>query len=308
VLGLPVRFASNDAAVLDVVLAAFGAWRALPARLIEARPPLQVRIVVHDGAEGAAAHAPLAFRMPDDARVFLHSPGSMGVSDPQRGEAVAYVTPQLLADAEHFRYGVVEALSWALLTRFDRQPFHAAALASADAALLLCGPSGAGKSTLAYAAARAGLRVLADDTVFVQNRPSVRVWGAPAFIHLPPDAGNRFPELAARAPTLNANGKLKLAVDLRTAGYALEVGVVQRCGLCVLRQRQPTAHYAAASPDQLLSLLDLHGQSGFDIFADTIAAPVRSLAEHGGWVLHPSADPEEAVVLLRAMLETLREG
>src|SRR2546426_10337610 len=146
VLGVPVRFESNSAAAIEVVEDAFGMWRALRAspELIAPRR-LRVRLIVHDGDEGGAPHAPVTCRMPDADRVVVHTPGSFGIADTSRGEAIAYVTPALLADRAHVRYGVIEGLTLTLVTACDRYPVHAAAIARGPVALLLAGPPGPGQ-------------------------------------------------------------------------------------------------------------------------------------------------------------------
>jgi hypothetical protein len=150
VLGIPVRFESNSAVVIDVVHASFGAWRALEPD--GTAPANRVRIVVHDAGDGTGQTA-ITYRRPEPGRMMFFAAESLGTADVARRDALAYVTPTLVAAGAHFRYGVVEALTLFLVTGADRFPVHASALLTGDTAILLCGPSGAGKSTLAYAAA-----------------------------------------------------------------------------------------------------------------------------------------------------------
>src|SRR2546426_4798193 len=207
VLGVPVRFESNSAAAIDVVEDAFGMWRALRTSPELIAPlSLRVRLIVHDGDEGGAPHAPVTCRMPDADRVVVHTPGSVGIADSGRGEAIAYVTPALLADRAHVRYGVIEGLTLTLVTSRDRYPVHAAAIARGPVALLLAGPPGTGKSTLAYQAHRHGLRGVSDDAAYVQLEPGVRLWGIPDRGHLLAAASAHFSEGAGRPPPFPADG------------------------------------------------------------------------------------------------------
>ncbi|MGH7551764.1 MAG: hypothetical protein ACREMQ_01895, partial [Longimicrobiales bacterium] len=197
VLGIPVRYESNSPTVIAIAESVFGQWRTLDRtpELIASRSA-QIRVMVVDGEEGHEEHAPFRYHVPDADRVIVTTRGSVGLADGRRREGVIYATPALVRDREHFRYNMLEAVTLAVLSRQDRTPFHAAALMRGDTALLLAAPSGLGKSTLAYAGARAGLKVLAEDLVFLQRRP-LRVWGWPGALHLPADAAAHFPELVA---------------------------------------------------------------------------------------------------------------
>ena len=307
VLGIPTRFESDSPEVLRIAGEAFGAWRVLerdPGWIgtLQAR----VRIEVIPGEEGPEDHAPLHFAMEGRSRLRFSSPGSRGWSDAERREAHAVVTEGLVRDRQHFRYGVLEALALTLLTRLDREPLHAAALVRGDAALLLAGRSGVGKSTLAYAAVRAGLRVLTEDVVFLQLEP-FRAWGMPGYLHVPADSAVFFPELDGTAPAVRANGKIKIAVGLRERGALAPRPVVDRAGVCLLRRGAP-AGVEPLSPAQVLHALAEHPEEGFDAFAATIGERIVRLAEHGGWRLTLPAHPADAIPLLHQMFDALDRG
>lgn len=305
VLGIVTRFVSNSEHVLAVVEDAFGGWRSLDASLIEERPELTVRVTVRAGlydAEGS--HDDVAHLMQGEGRLLVVARNAIGTSDPQRGEASAWVAAAMLHERTRFRYDVLEALTWALLTRCDRQPLHAAALVRDGAGLLLCGPSGAGKSTLAYAAARAGIRTMSEDTVFVQMRPVLRVWSMPGAFRLLPEAAARFDELVDVVPARLHTGKQKVVVDAQKVGVATE-RVVDSCGVCVIGERRASAECRPLSSVQALAAIDLYSDAGFDAFAATIAPAVERLAEHGAWLLHPSSSPDASVPLLDSMLDSV---
>lgn len=305
VLGIVTRFVSNSEHVLAVVEDAFGSWRSLDAALIEQQPELTVRVTVRaDPGDAGVSDDHVAHLIPGEGRLLVVARAAVGISDPQCGEASAWVTAAMLHERTRFRYDVLEALTWALLTRCDRQPLHAAALVRDGAGLLLCGPSGAGKSTLAYAAARAGIRTMSEDTVFVQMQPVLRVWSMPGAFRLLPEAAARFDELADVAPTRLHTGKQKVVVDTRTVGVAAE-RVVDSCGVCVIGERKASAASRPLSSAQALSAIDLQGDAGFDVFAASIGPAVERLAEHGAWLLHPSQSPQDSVPLLERMLDSL---
>ena len=323
VLGIPVKFESNSAAALDVVEDVFGAWRALhDSPELIAPEGVRVRLIVHDGDEGGASHAPLTFRMPDAERVIVHTPGSVSITDCRRRDAVAYVTPSLLADRAHVQYGVVEGMALCLVTACGRYPLHAAAIARGQVALLLAGPPGTGKSTLAYQAGRAGFRVLSDDTAYVQLEPVFRLWGRPGRVYLPPAACTHFPELAGRTPSLLTDGREKAVVAIpddwqvrgagETGGPGAVAPVAYRAGVCLLErtpggERAPS--FTPASPSEVQAFL----KEGVGIsrvrFGGALDEALARVSGAGGWRLSLSANPADALPFLDEMLaEIERRG
>jgi hypothetical protein len=301
VLGIPVRFASNTADVLAIVEQTYGIWRACADRTdSHGEPPVSVRIVEVAGAEETAAHATVRYQVPDHGRLVFRTAGSVGVADVARRDAVAYVTSTLVADRAHFRYSVLEALTRFVLSHLDRQPLHAAAVVRDGVSLLLAGPSGAGKSSVACAALAAGFRLVADDMVYLQAHPRLRVWGIPGSILLPADERKRFPALARAAPSLVANGKRKIEVttDPRTRGAP---GALERVRICVL-SRGDACGLLPMTPEGVEEALTRSFEPGFDVFAATIRDAVRALVQSGGWRLTLSADPREAIPFLEQVI------
>jgi hypothetical protein len=286
--------------VLGIVDEAFGAWRGVPADPSGATPC--VRVVVREGSEHVDGHVPVRHVCPDATRLLVHSPGSVAVADPERGRADAWVTTALVADRDQFRVAVLEAITLALLSHGDRHPLHAAAIARDGHAVLLAGPSGAGKSTLACLAHDAGLDVLADDHVWVQRAPSLRVWGAPVRARLLPDAAERFPRLARAATPSTVDGKTKLVVTLRAAPSVVDSAVV-----CVLG-RGGRARLEPIDASDVVGELTCNVAPGFDRFPERHDAVARALAGRGGWRLTLSRDPRDAMPLLRHMLDAGRRA
>lgn len=301
VLGIPVRYETNSPEVLGVAEEAFGAWRgASMAEEWVGVEPVTVRIQLSPGADlpGAPADIRVGFR--GEQCMLLRAPGVRAFADIGRRAAAARITTGMLKQQRaHFRYAVLEAMTLFIVTAQDRQPVHAAAVVRGGTALLLAGPSGVGKSTLTYAAQRAGLGVLSEDCVFLQEAPVPRAWGLPGFVHLHPDAVRWFPELQGVSARIRNNGDLKLAV--RSPGVA--VGV-ERAGICLLaRGPRPGLERLGAAEVERAFVEKL--EEGFDRFADSIAPRVRRLAEHGGWRLTLPPSPLDAVPELMRMLDAL---
>lgn len=298
VLGLPLRVESNSPRVIAAAREAFGGE---PEG--EARGPAvaSIRIDVRRGGPDDAG--PVIHGSPKRELLILSSAGCRGYADHLLGEAVAEVGEGLLDDAEHFRCGVLEALALFMLARRDRDPLHAAAVVRDGTALLLAGRSGVGKSTLVYAAARAGLQVLSEDAVYLQLRP-FGVWGAQRYLHLTPGSVRFFPELEGVRPRLLANGKTKLALDLRAHAPAPRCTHAERAGVCLLA-RGPEPGIEPLGAEEVVDALTAAPEPGFDVYAQTVGARIRLAARRGAWRMTLPGDPSDAVPLLHRMLDAV---
>ena len=303
VLGLATRFETNDAEVADCVEEAFGMWRALGDGLVAEltrEPPLLVRIEVVAGDEGplpAGAHAPVHYSCPDETRVVVETPASVAVSDPLRRQAMARVTRGLVADRMHFRTEVLEAVTLALLSHFDRHPVHAAAVALNGRAVLLAAPSGTGKSTLAYHCHLDGLELLGEDHVRMQLEPRVRVWGWPARVRLLA----RAPECAG-ADSRTASPHDKQAIPLER-GMSVARLVARDVAVCLLERDGGSASLTPIDATTLARALDAQLAPGFDRFPQRWSRVRDALARRGGLSLNLSSDPREGMELVRRMVQ-----
>jgi hypothetical protein len=98
-------------------------------------------------------------------------------------------------------------------------PLHAACVERNGNAVLLCGESGAGKSCLAYACARRGWTLIADDAVHLAPWPDCLVAGGSRVIRLREVARALFPELEGRPMGVAPNGKPALEIAMETNGF-----------------------------------------------------------------------------------------
>jgi hypothetical protein len=299
-VGIPTVYRSNSKAVVDIVDEALGSWRdfrgALDASLGD---EVTIKIVVQQGEERFASPPTFRYRMPDPHRVLVSAPGCVAISDVARREAIAYVSPEVVAHRERFRYGLVEALANFIIGYLDRQPLHTAAVVRDSVAVLLFAGAGVGKSTLTYAAKRAGYRVMSEDFVWLQLDPRLRVWGLATRVYLSPDATTFFPELdGAASTTIDVNGDEKLAVPIQPHERP-DRPFADRVAVCVL-ERSPTGE----SRLDRLQESDVHDrvtdvrEPGFDLFADTIEAAADQLSRDGGWRLSIGRDPFGALPLI----------
>ncbi len=301
VLGIGTRFETDDPVVARIVEEAFGMWRTLdPGDTCvapEAASPLLVHIDVVDGDEGPLGpdgHAPARYSCPDETCVVVETAASVAVSEPLRREAVARVTRGLVADRPHFRVEILEAVTLALLSQFDRHPVHAAALAWRGRAVLLAAPSGIGKSTLAYHCHLAGLDLLGEDHVRVQLEPRLRVWGWPARVRLRDAASGR--SASPNAP--------KAAIDVE-AGISAARLVADEISVCSLSRDGGPASLEPLDAAELAHALDAQLAPGFDRFPKRWPAVREALASRGGWRLNLSDAPREGVALVERVLDRM---
>ncbi len=150
---------------------AYAGWR--PADRTDGSP-----ITVELAAGDEATSRPLEIEV-EGPRLRLTGAGVDGWAD-ARALTAACKVPRRLAERPDLLAGeVTDTVLLFLLTRSGRTPLHAAGVMCGRTAMLLAGPSGSGKSTLSLAAMARGLRILSDDTVYIQLQPRLRIWGFP---------------------------------------------------------------------------------------------------------------------------------
>jgi hypothetical protein len=299
-LGIRVRFETNSADALRMMEEEFGEWRSLLAASdLSASPVARFQLVVQENGT-SADHGPVHHRFLDPDRLVLQTPGSFGIVDSARAEAIAYVTPALLADDASARHAFIRGMTLTLVSARNRYPVHAAAIARGSTALLLAGPPGTGKSTLAYQAHRRGLRVLSDDASYVQVEPELKIWGIPGRVYLPADAQEHFPELADRGPTRLPNGDEKLIVDVQTA--ASHAPVASRAGVCLLERGTGQVRVTRASGPDVRAFLKAGLGTSLYRFDDGLDRALERLVPAGGWRLSLSGNPSHAAPLLDELL------
>mgnify|MGYP001160721724 CR=1 FL=1 len=305
VLGVPVRFESNSNFVIDVANESFGGPRAFAAdKLI--RKPLSVRVVVQPGGSTTDGEiSPVRAWSPEKTWVILQGPDIVAVADALRGQSVAYVSRGLVGQRAQFRQGVLETLTFIIVSHHDRQPVHAASVGRGKAAVLLCAGSGTGKSTLAYAAHMAGLTVFSDEVTWVQLRPRVAVRGDLARrIYLEPEAREHFPWLALADATVLPSGKYKIPVDLGDpiGGQSL---IADHVGVCLLERANGPTALTRVSAEEVVTALTGRLEPGFDRYRERLRACAFALAIGGGWRLAVSNEPSSAIPSLVSMLDGL---
>ena len=279
--GIPTLVIADDPRLLAAARAALADW------LAEAPIP-EAEIVLRLARDDRPAERVSPAIRVEGSRLTIAGGGIAGEADAATGEARCILPARLIEDPRSLGEDVLDTLLLFVAARRGRTPVHAAGVIVGGAALVLAGRSGSGKSTLALAAARRGLPVLSDDTVYVEHQPSVRVWGWPRPIHVfPADAPAGANDLRLRG------GKLKHSV-------AAPVGprCADRAALIVLARGEQAAIAPIAPAEAAAELSCL--EPGFDLLPVESAAAIRTLAAGGAWRLYLSREPHAAIALLQA--------
>jgi hypothetical protein len=278
--GLSTVLTVSDARLLDAASEACAHWRVEAP--IEA-PVIEVALALGDDGEG-----PVDIRV-DGLRLTLEGGGISGWADAANGRACCVVPRRLAGDARALADEALDTILLFLLARAGRAPVHAAGVLVGDTALALAGRSGSGKSTLALAAMARGLRILSDDTLYIQLRPGFRVWGVPRPLHVFPENAPRFTE-----STRLRGGKLKSVVPL--APGAGDAAFAEKAVLVVLERGERLDLQPLDAEDALARLGPL--EPGFDLLPEQSAEALVALAAGGAWRLTLTHDPGAAIDLV----------
>src|SRR4051812_24417075 len=181
-LGVPLRFESNADRVMERITQFLADHGGKMVSAPHVPLPLTIKCLVRE--QGTPDNITLPQYVSGNAgRLSLQSAHVSGVVDPGLCESIAHVS-DVYVDAPEFQEHILEAITFALIACFDRHPLHASAIVHDGRALLFAGPSGAGKSTLAQLGVSAGYKLLAEDRVWIQRDPALRVWGSSSFIRI----------------------------------------------------------------------------------------------------------------------------
>jgi hypothetical protein len=301
VLGVPIRFQSNSRTVIEHVNASFGQWAHLPAEWVRDQLPCEQTIIVHPVQ--ASDGKPHKFTYRIHSNIFLAANSeTLFYADNTRGQAMAFVPPEVVANGLHFRYNVVESLALYLASVEERVAIHGGAILYQGTTIMLMGKSTVGKSTLCYAALRSGdFDLLAEDVLYAQVDPTPQLFGGMGRLHLLPDAPRHFPELADTPPQLQANGKVKIGVAVPPERVRLHAAP----GILCLLQREEGDSTPAITPisrEAMLAYLSNPDESGYDLFDSRLQRTAVMLADYPAYRLTVGADFDAALALLKNII------
>lgn len=301
VLGVPIRFQSNSKTVIEHVTASFGQWSNLPGKWVRDQLPCDLTIIVHPAHDADGKPHKFTYRI--HSNIFLASNSeTLFYADNTRGQAMAFVPPEVVENSLHFRYNVIESLALYLASVEERVAIHGGAVLYQGTAIMLLGKSTVGKSTLCYAALRSGeFDLLAEDVLYVQCEPTPQLFGGMGRLHLLPDAPRHFPELADKPPEVQANGKIKIGVSVPPERVQLHAipGI-----LCILNRQEetPTTTITPINREEMATYLNNPDESGYDLFNARLQRTAEMLATYPAYQLTVGTDFDAALALLKTVV------
>lgn len=279
VLGSGVVFESNVLEALNAALEIFPS----PADCSDAAPEAPVYIVL---AANHTSHIPPREHRICGKRLHIAHAGISLEADGEHGCATCTFCLDAIGTAL-FRETVHTAALF-LVAQRGRTPVHASAVVIGNCACVLAGRSGSGKSSLALAANSAGLPVLAEDTVFVQLDPALRIWGLAGDVHI---LENTAPP-GTEARTRLRSGRLKYAVPIARARPSADSAT-----LYVLA-RGDQVSLDPLPPETAVRMLTSEPESGYEFYGHRMEDAIRAIAGGGCWQLTLADDPNAAIARL----------
>jgi hypothetical protein len=191
---------------------------------------------------------------------------------------------------------LLEAPAAILLCHRGFAAFHAGAVVGPRGAVVLRGAAGAGKSTLAAAAWRAGLDVLADESLLVSREDADLLAASVRDLTLLPDA-ERLLGLEGVTQAAFTGGEAKRRVDLfRDSAPANRVA--RRAATLLLGPRSPgPARLVPLGREEFLETFR-EGEIPQERLGGDSGAVAEAWAERGSWRLDGAEDLEGAVSIL----------
>lgn len=295
--GDAIRLESNDDRVLGL---AGKLWERSRTESPERRA-IDLHVAVRAGAApGPFPERDLAWEHGDDE--FVASVAGLLVVriDLTNGRVDAKVAGGLLDEASSFAARtLLEAPSAVLLARRGFTVLHAGAVGGPRGAIVLRGAAGAGKSTLVAAAWRAGMHVLADESLLVSREDFGQLAASVRDLTLLPDA-ERLLGLDGVAERAFAGGEAKRRIDLFRDSTP-EKRVARRVATLLLGPRSPGPARLVPLGREEFRTAFRDGEIPQERDGGNPDVVAEAWAEEGSWRLDGAEDLAGAVSILRRL-------
>lgn len=317
ILGARYRFESNSEELLNIVDHAYAGLP--PHRFSTAAPRMRIRLLVTSGGRRARGsgrarartnHEPPPLQMLSGAGLLggaTESSNAVVISTRDRA-ALIMVSPQMLRNAYHTRYELIEFAVFTLAARVQQlASLHCACVGSRERGVLLMGESGAGKSTVALQCLLEGFDFVSEDSVFVAPG-SMRATGVANFLHVRSDSlrwVEKPRELAyiRNSPTIRRrSGVSKFEVDLRGRGYQLARSPLKVAAVVFLSARKAGAQPLLRPLGRAELLRRFVAAQGYAVNLPGWPILERKLARIGAFELRRGSHPREATAALRDLI------
>lgn len=303
-LGVVLEIETNSRAILDACRASFGPYRE-PSSGTRASL-FTIRLLVDESFAATPPWSDMVFRRQAD--MFYVSAGSqnVAVADLRRRQAFGFISPAMAADREFLRRNFIECLALTMMTlgRGATHTYvHASAVAKGNQGLILAGPRESGKSTLAYACARRGFKIVADDVVYLRSGRNMIAWGRPWRLRLLPDCGRLFPELHEKAENTRIAGNEVVEIDVQELLPGTAQASCVPKALFILERSSDRTTFEQLGADEALRFLAREMVHDSPEVIERHRRAWTTLANRGSFALHWEGAPEAAVDLLESFLD-----
>ncbi len=308
-LGVKLCFETNSPAILDSCTRSFARNGPPPS----GQANFVVRLMADPTLRTTLPWPEPVFRGYKNLFYICLGPQNTAVADVDQGHAVAFLAPEMIEDVCSLRRYFIECLPLTMATHgkaATHSYVHASAVAKGDQGLIISGPAHEGKSSLAYACARHGFNIVADDVVYLRNSGNGLIaWGVPWRLRLTPESANLFPELKTYRDALGQpNDAGILELDTGLISPSCPIPSCKPRALLFLNRSGETCSCRTLDGSEAIKLLarDLI----FDAY-DVMEKHVESwmqLASRGAYELRYGEDIEAAVDLLEHFLQFHEAG
>jgi hypothetical protein len=295
--GDAIRLESNDQRVFRL---AEKLWEHSPT-MHPGRRPMEIRVAVRPGpAAGPVPERDLAWEQGEKGYVASVSNMLVARIDVGSSRVDAEVTGGLLDEAPSFAArALLEATSAVLLCHRGFAALHAGAVVGLRGAVVLRGAAGAGKSTLVAAAWRAGLGVLADESLLVSRDDPGQLAASVRDLTVLADA-ERLLGLERVTEEAFTGGEAKRRVDLFRDSTP-QMRVARRVATLLLGARSPgPARLVPLGRKEFLEAFR-EGEIPQEHLGGGPGAVAEAWAEKESWRLDGAIDLDGAVSILRGL-------
>ncbi|HYK91824.1 MAG TPA: hypothetical protein VE398_23870 [Acidobacteriota bacterium] len=215
-LGIRLRFETNSPRMLEYCRDAFGrnGFPGLRSQI----PQFVIRLLVDPSFTEVPPWPEPVFRGQEAFFYVCVGSQNTALADLRRRYAFGFISPGMAEDADVVRRAFIECLTYTMATHgpgATRTYVHASGVVKGNAGLIFSGPRESGKTTLAYACARRGFQILADDVVYLDEQADgLTAWGLPRRLRFLPDCDRLFPELRRVAGERESSQRDAIEIDV----------------------------------------------------------------------------------------------
>ncbi len=302
-LGLLFRFETNTSGIVKACEAAFHSSGLTQ----EAKPDFTIALFEDPAFNERSPWPKPVHRSRQNLFYMCIGAENAVVADLEHRYAVGFLSPAMVSDTQVLRRDLIECLAFTMATHgrgATHTYIHASAVSKKNRGVILSGPASAGKSTLAYASAKRGFHIVADDVVYLRNdEGKLTAWGNPWRLRLVPESLRLFPELNEWFASARDTGQPDI-VEIELADVL--PGCPQTCcepaALFFLNRSTGSAECQPLDPDKAVELISRDLISDAPDVMEMHFRAWANLASRGAYILHYGENLDSAIEILEQFL------